>query len=75
MEAKKTGDMQIPPSRRVGKISSTVNIMFRESRKFDLHVGREMITFRGREIKPVPASWMKHPDFLQQKKYFIIKGA
>lgn len=69
-----TGEQQTPPAKKVGKIAKTVMIMFRESRKFDLHVGREMITFMGRESKPVPAAWLKHPDYLQQKKYFIEKG-
>jgi len=32
----------------------TASIMFKENRKFDLHIGREMVTFRGREIKQIP---------------------
>ena len=51
-----------------------VSIMFRENRKFDLHVGREMITFRGREVKQIPTEWLLHRDFLQASDYFIVKG-
>lgn len=52
-----------------------INITFRENRKFDLHIGaREMVTFGPRETKPIPVSWLKHRDFAQAKKYFIIKG-
>lgn len=69
------GEMVTPIARQVGKTDKKIRIMFRESRKFDLHVGRIMVTFRGRESKSVPAAWLKHPDFLQQKKYFVVKGA
>ena len=75
MEERKTGAMSPPPARMVGKTDKTVKIMFLYNRKFDLHVGREMKTFMGRESKDVPASWLKHPDFLQQKQYFSVKGA
>lgn len=52
-----------------------VTIMFRENRKFDLHIGRDMITFRGRENKQVPASWLKHRDWTPAiSKKFIVKG-
>jgi len=51
-----------------------VSVMFRENRKFDLHVGREMITFRGREVKQIPAEWLLHRDFLQASDQFIVKG-
>ena len=49
-------------------------IMFKQMRKYDLHVGRNMITFRGREEKKIPASWLKHEDFLHVKNLFIIRG-
>ena len=61
------------PEKKIQK-EEKITVMFRENRKFDLHVGRYMITFRGRENKPIPKSWLKHPDFLQQSKKFIIKG-
>lgn len=50
-----------------------VPIMFREQRKFDLHVGREMIVFRGRETKYVPEEWIEHPDFVQVSRLFVIR--
>lgn len=55
------------------KKETSVVIMFRQNRKFDLHIGREMITFRGRESKKVPKTWINHKDFEVVKKYFIIK--
>lgn len=51
-----------------------ITITYRENRKFDLHVGRDMVTFGPRETKSIPVSWLKHRDFAQAKKYFIIKG-
>lgn len=51
----------------------TKKIMFRQNRKFDLHIGRNVITFRGREIKGIPRDWLKHKDFQNVKKYFSIK--
>jgi len=51
-----------------------VQITFRENRKFDLHIGRNMITFRGRETKSIPKEWVDHKDFEIVKKYFNLKG-
>lgn len=51
-----------------------VGVMFRENRKFDLHVGRDMITFMGREQKQIPVSWTKHKDFKQVQSLFVVKG-
>jgi hypothetical protein len=68
-----SGTIKEPEKKKVPK-QETVNIIFRQNRKFDLHVGRDMITFRGRESKPIPKSWLKHSDFLQSKKLFIVKG-
>ena len=56
------------------KKSKTVTVTFRENRKFDLHVGREMVTFMGRESKKIPASWLNHQGFIQVRKYFVVKG-
>lgn len=53
----------------------TVTITFRENRTFDLHVGRDIKQFGPRESKPIPVTWLKHRDFMQQKSKFIIKGA
>lgn len=72
-EEKKSGVLEKPEELKVPK-SKTVMVMFREDRKFDLHVGRNVIVFRGRENKPIPIEWLKHPDFLQQAKKFVVKG-
>lgn len=72
-EEKFSGVKEFLPEKKVKK-QETVMIMFRENRKFDLHVGRNMITFKGRENKKIPKNWLKHPDFLQQSKKFIVKG-
>lgn len=52
----------------------TVSLIFRENRKFDLHIGRELMTFGPRERKEVPESWIKHPDFSNVAKYFVVRG-
>ena len=72
-EAPKKEEKKIPE--KVVKKEKTVEIMFRENRKFDLHVGRDMITFLGRKTKSVPAAWLNHKDFKQVQKLFVIKGA
>lgn len=54
---------------------SMANVMFRENRKFDLHVGRKMVTFKGRETKKIPVAWLQHKDFQSVEKYFVVKGA
>ena len=73
-EEKKSGIIETPPEKKVQK-EKIVSIMFRENRKFDLHIGRNMITFKGRENKQVPASWLKHKDWTPQiAKKFIVKG-
>ena len=54
--------------------SKTVTVTFKDVRKFDLHVGREMVVFKGKESKQIPADWLKHSDFKQVSKYFIVKG-
>jgi hypothetical protein len=61
------------------KDPETVNIekipvTFRGNRKYDLHIGREMITFLSRETKEIPKKWLNHPDWLQAKKLFVISG-
>lgn len=68
-----TGVKEVPEEKKVKK-KETVTITFKQNRKFDLHVGRNMETFRGRESKAIPKEWLKHPDFKQVQKYFIVKG-
>lgn len=52
----------------------TVTIQFKENRKFDLHIGRNMKTFLSRESLPVPASWLQHKDWQNVRHYFNVKG-
>jgi len=52
----------------------TVSVIFRENRKFDLHIGRDMVTFKARERKDIPKKWLKHPDWKNVSKYFVVKG-
>jgi hypothetical protein len=52
----------------------SVSLVFMQNRKFDLHVGREVVVFNGREQKPIPREWLDHPDFLQVRNYFVVKG-
>lgn len=51
-----------------------IPVTFRGNRKYDLHIGREMITFLSRETKEIPKKWLNHPDWLQAKKLFVISG-
>jgi len=52
----------------------TINIMFRYNRLFELHIGRVIYRFEGRETKPVPASILTHSDWTKQTaKKFVIK--
>ena len=69
-ESKTVSKKVVPTVKSIKKISVT----FKDMRKFDLHVGRDMVTFKGRETKTIPADWLKHSDFIQVSKYFIVKG-
>ena len=69
-EEKKSIPNKIPETVNKKKVS----VIFKGNRKFDLHVGRNMITFRSRERKDIPAKWLKHKDWQNVKKYFVIKG-
>lgn len=51
-----------------------VTVTFLEDRKYDLHIGRSMVTFMGRETKKIPAFWLKHPDWQNVALYFVVKG-
>ena len=70
---KYSGVLEKEEKKKVPK-ANTVMVMFRENRKFDLHVGRDVVVFRGRECKEIPKKWLTHPDFKQQSKKFIVKG-
>lgn len=53
---------------------STVSVVYRYNRKHDLHIGREMVTFKARERKDIPRAWLKHPDWENEAKNFVVKG-
>lgn len=69
---RKSGDAT--KDKPVVKKTKEVTVTFRENRKYDLHVGRNMITFLARETKKIPADWLKHPDWKQASKLFVVKG-
>lgn len=69
-----SGNLKSNNKESIGINKETVTITFRENRKFDLHIGREIKVFRGRESKPIPSSWLNHKDWVSAKKYFIVKG-
>ncbi|GAG94383.1 unnamed protein product [marine sediment metagenome] len=50
-----------------------VILVFKENRKKELKVGRQMFTFMGPSSQKVPRSVVEHPDFESQRKYFLIK--
>jgi hypothetical protein len=54
--------------------SHTVTVTFLENRKYDLHIGYDMITFMAHETKQIPAEWLNHRDWQNIKHYFGIKG-
>lgn len=73
MAKEKVGDSKPKEQNKVSS-KKTVTVQFKQYRKFDLHVGRDMVTFLGKESKSIPADWLKHPDFKQVQKYFVVKG-
>lgn len=74
MAKEKVSEVKEEPEVNKVPKKETVKIMFRQNRKYDLHVGRNMVTFRGRELKKIPKAWLNHPDFKQASKLFIVKG-
>jgi len=50
-----------------------VRLVFKGTRTFELHIGRKIYRFEGREPKYVPKSVLDHKDFTEQtRKYFVI---
>jgi hypothetical protein len=66
-----SGEMK--PEKKKGAVQM-VTVTFMENRKFDLHIGRSIMTFMGRETKQIPAEWLNHRDWQNIKHYFGIKG-
>jgi hypothetical protein len=71
-EQKKVGKPK--PVQKVVGTKQTVTVVFKQDRKFDLHVGRETMVFLGREAREIPREWLDHRDFRQVQKYFVVKG-
>ena len=76
----KTGEITVKPENIVEKAPSSrvkreikAFVTFRENRKYDLHIGRKVITFMARETKEIPESLLKHPDWEQASKLFVIR--
>jgi len=63
----------IEKKKKVGPRKS-ITITFRENRTFELNLGHETMRFEGRETKSVDKELLKHPAFIQARKYFNIKG-
>ena len=54
--------------------SENVFLTFRGNRSYELHVGREVHRFEGRQKKELPSSVLEHKDFTENiKKLFIIQ--
>jgi hypothetical protein len=83
----KTGELTIKPENRVEKIPEVAAkkpmkktsgekalLTFKENRKYDLHLGRKIITFMARETKPVLKSLLIGLDWKQASKLFIVKS-
>jgi len=52
----------------------TVTLVFREPRKFELHIGRESYVFSGQEPREVPRSILSHHDFTDEiKNLFLVR--
>lgn len=67
----KTGEKKAPVEKAVGK---TVTLIFRENRRRELPVGREVFVFEGRKPVTVPAWVIEHRDFKAVAGEFAVKG-
>lgn len=59
---------------KVSPSTKKVTITFRENRKFHLHIGRNVMVFKGRQSKQIPEDWLTHKDWPSVSSYFIVKG-
>lgn len=74
----KTGEKTVKPENKVGKEPDKVpvrmaTVTFKENRKYDLHIGRNVIVFKARETKKIPAAYLLHSDWEQASKLFLVK--
>lgn len=55
-------------------ISGEVEMIFKQNRTFDLHIGRIVYRFEGRQKKRLPKSILNHPDWTNQiARLFVVK--
>lgn len=72
---KYSGNIVPPANNQVSeKKKKKIPVKSRLNRKYDLHIGREMITFKSLEQKDIPYEWLKHPDWMREQNNFIIVG-
>lgn len=66
------GDVDVPD---VASSQGQVTLIFRQRRRYELHIGRVVYVFGPNEAKSVPASVINHPDFTSSvRNNFTIKG-
>ena len=53
--------------------SNEIEIVYKLNKKKELKISTNFYIFNGKESKIVSSDILKHPDFLSQEKYFIIK--
>ena len=57
-----------------GEEKKEVSLTFKENRAYELHIGRQIYRFEGRESKIVPRSVLVHKDFTERiSKKFVIR--
>lgn len=54
--------------------SKEVFLTFKENRSYELHVGRDILRFEGRETKKVTEAMLRHKDFTESvAEKFVIR--
>ena len=53
--------------------NNEIEIVYKLNKKKELKINTNFYIFNGKESKIVSSDILKHPDFLSQEKYFIIK--
>jgi hypothetical protein len=51
----------------------TVILVFKQNRKKELHIGRDVYTFWGASSLTVPRSVVEHSDFKNHRREFLVK--
>lgn len=69
---KKTSKMDKP--KEVKKPAGKITLRYKKNNKYDLHVCRQVFTFKAYETKKVPADVLKDKNWEHEKKYFQIIG-